>query len=91
MAMHNALHLKSNVGKAKNDGRGLQDVEKTTNLPNVGLENYVKESRESLITVAKSVDIELTEPIRETTIEAKKQKKEENVFLRGKIVAWPVY
>ena len=38
------------------------------------------------------MDIGLIEPIRETTIEVKKQKKEEkNNFLGRKIIAWPAY
>ena len=41
------------------------------------IKNYVKESRERLLNAARSADIDLTEPIRQTTIEAKKQKKEE--------------
>ena len=64
----------------KEGGRGLQGVEETINLTNLGLENYVKESRERLLTAARSMDIDLIEPIRETTIEAKKQKKEERTI-----------
>ena len=45
--MHNALHPKSNVDclyiPRKEGGRGLQGVEKTVDLTNLGLENYVKE------------------------------------------------
>ena len=58
----------------------MQDVEETEKVSNFGLENYVKESRERLLTAARSVDIDLIEPIRETTIEAKKQKKEERTI-----------
>ena len=76
MTMHNALHPKSNVDRRyiprKEGGRGLQGVEETVNLTNLGLENYVKESRERLLTAARSVDIDLIEPNRETSIEAKK-------------------
>ena len=83
--MHNALHPKSNVDHLyipRNEGsRGLQGVEETVNLTNLGLENYVKESRERLLTAARSVGIDLIEQIRETTIEAKKQKKEERTIL----------
>ena len=70
----------------------MQDVEETEKVSNFGLENYVKESRERLLTAARSVDIDLIEPIRETTIEAKKQKKEERTIsweekmLHGQIV-----
>ena len=47
LTMHNALHPKSNVDclyiPRKEGGRGLQGVEKTVDLTNLGLENYVKE------------------------------------------------
>ena len=82
--MHNALHPKRNVDHLyiprKEGGRGLQGVKETVKLTNLGLENYVKESRDRLLTAAKSVDIDLIEPIRETTIETKKQKKEERTI-----------
>ena len=39
-----------------------------------------KKSRERLLTAARSVDIDLIEPIQETTIEAKKQKKKERTI-----------
>ena len=58
----------------------LQGVEEAVKLANLGLENYVKESRERLLTAARSVDIDFIEPIRETTTEAKKQKKEERTI-----------
>ena len=70
MTMHNALYPKSNVDRlyipTKEAGRGLQ-VEETVNLTNIGLEDYLKEFRERLVTTARSVDIDLIEPIRETT------------------------
>ena len=78
--MHNVLHPKSNVDRLyiprKEGGRGLQGVEEAVKVTNLGLENYAKDSRERLLTAARSVDIDLTEPIRETN-EAKKQKEEE--------------
>ena len=61
----------------------MQDVEETEKVSNFGLENYVKESRERLLTAARSVDINLIEPIRETTIEAKKQRRRKEQF-RGR-------
>ena len=80
MTMHNVLHPKSNVDRLyiprKEGGRGLQGVEEAVKVTNLGLENYEKDSRERLLTAARSVDIDLTEPIRETN-EAKKQKEEE--------------
>ena len=81
MTMHNAIHPDSNVDRfyipRKEGGRGLQCVEETVKLTELGLENYVKESRERLLTATRSVNIDLIEPIWKTTIEAKKQKKEE--------------
>ena len=78
--MHNALHIKSNTDclytPRKEGDRGLQGVEETVNLTSLVLENYVKESRERLLAAERSVDIDLIEPIRETTKDAKKQKKE---------------
>ena len=84
ITMHNALHPKSNVDclyiPGEESGRGLQDVEETVNLTKLGLENYVKESREHLLTAGRSLDIDLIEQIRETTIETQKQKKEERTI-----------
>ena len=84
MTMHNALHPESNVDHLyiprKEGGRGLQGVGDSVKLTNLGLENYVKESRERLLTAARSVDIDLIQPIQETTSEAKKQKKEERTI-----------
>ena len=84
MTMDNSFHPKSNVDRLyiprKEDGRGFEGVKEIVNLTNLGLENYVKESRERLLTLARSVDIDLIEPIRETTIEATKQKKEERTI-----------
>ena len=66
-------------------GRGLQGGKETVNLTNLELENYVKESRERLLTAARYVDIDLIEPAQETKIEAEKQKKVlENVLLKDK-------
>ena len=81
MTMHNARHPKSNIDRLyiprKEGGGGLQGVEETVKVTNLGLENYVKESWERLLTAAGSADIDLIDAIRETTIEAKKQKKKE--------------
>ena len=84
VTMRNALHPKSNAHllyiPKKEGGRRLQGVEETVKVTNLGLENYVKESRQRLLAAARSVDIDMIEPIRETTIEAKKQKKEERTI-----------
>ena len=67
MTILSALHPKSNVDRLyiprKEGGRGLQGVVETVNLTNFGLENYVKESRERLVSAARFVDIDLIEPI----------------------------
>ena len=82
--MDNSFHPKSNVDRLyiprKEDGRGFEGVKEIVNLTNLGLENYVKESRERLLTTARYVDIDLIESIQETTIEAMKQKKEERTI-----------
>ena len=48
MTMHNARHPKSNIDRLyiprKEGGGGLQGVEETVKVTNLGLENYVKES-----------------------------------------------
>ena len=79
MTMHKALHPKSNVDRLyitrKEDGRRLKGVEEIVNLTNLGLENYMKASRERLLNAGRSVDIDLIEPIRQTTVEAKKRRK----------------
>ena len=84
ITIHNALHPKSNVDHfylpRKAGSRGLQGVKETVNLTNLGLGSYVQEFRDRLITTVRSVDIHLIGPIRETTIEAKKQKKEERTI-----------
>ena len=84
MTMRKALHPKSNAHllyiPKKEGGRRLQGVEETVNVTNLGLENYVKESRQRLLAAARSVDIDLIKPIRETTTKAKKQKKEEKTI-----------
>ena len=49
-------------------------------MTNLGSENYLKESKERLLTAARSVDVDLIEPFRKTTIEAKKQTKEERTI-----------
>ena len=63
----------------------MQGVKETFNLTNLELGNYVKDSREILLTVVTSLDIDLIEPIRETTIETKNHKKDEN---KEKYIVW---
>ena len=51
-------------------------------MTHLGLQNDVKDSRERLLTAARSVDIDLIESIQETKIEAKKQKNDERRVYR---------
>ena len=64
LTMHNGLHPRSNVDRAyisrKEGGRGLLCAEDTINLAKIGLERYVKESKERLIIAARG-DNENTE------------------------------
>ena len=46
----------------------MQGVEDVVELTNLGLKNYVKESRESWLTATRSVDVDLTEPMQKTAI-----------------------
>ena len=61
--MHNGLHPRSNVDRMyiprKDGGRGLIRVEDTVTLAKIGLERYVKESKERLIIAARG-DNEIT-------------------------------
>ena len=65
LTMHNGLHPRSDVDRVyiprKEGGRGLMCVEDTVKA-NIGLERYVKESKERLIVAArgdnKNTDIE---------------------------------
>ena len=67
MTMHNARYVKGNVDHTyiprKKCGRATQSVAKTVNLTNLGLKNYMKESRARFLTAVRSVNIELNEPI----------------------------
>ena len=58
MTMHNALHPKGNVDclyiPRMEGGRGLQGLKEAVKLTNLGLENYIKESRERLLTAARN-------------------------------------
>ena len=62
--MHNGLHPRSDVDRMykprKEGGRGLTSVEDTVNLAKIGLERYIKESKERLI-IAARYDTENTE------------------------------
>ena len=64
--------------------QALQGVKEAVKFTNLGLENYLKEPRERLLAAARSMDIDLIEAIRKTTIAAKKEKQGEEQFLAGK-------
>ena len=77
MTTHNALHSKSNLDHLyiprEEGGRGFQCIEETVKLAKLGLGDYVRNSRQRLLTAARSVNIDLIQPIQESNIEAKKQ------------------
>ena len=87
MTIYNALYSKYNVGHLnkpmKEGGKELQGVKEVVKLISLGLEKNVKESRKTLLIAARSVDFDLIEPIRGTTIEAKKQKNKERANFWG--------
>ena len=58
----------------------LQGVKEAVKLTNLGLENYVKESRKTLLIAARSVDIDLIGPIRETTIKLRSKRRRKEQF-----------
>ena len=78
MAMHGALHIKSNVDRLylprKEGGRGLISVEDTVEQAVVDLESYVKNSTESLLVAARKVNGDFGDV--ESTAEVKQRKKE---------------
>ena len=55
-------------------------VKETVKLKKLGLESPVNKSRQCVLTAARSAHIGLIHPIWETTIEAKKQRKEEKTI-----------
>ena len=84
MTMDNPFHPKSNFDRLyiprKEDGRGCKSLKEIKNLTNLGSENSMKEFRDCLLTLVKSADIDLIEPILLTAKEAKNQKKEEQTM-----------
>ena len=60
LTMHGVLHPKSNVDRLyiprKEGGRGLLNVEDVINLPVIGLERYVCNSTERLLTAARAAN-----------------------------------
>ena len=84
MTIYNALYRKSKIDifqiPRKEGGRELHSVEETVNLTNLGLENYTKQSREHLLNAARSLVIDLIDPMRETFVAAKKKRKEERTI-----------
>ena len=67
MTMHGALHPKSDVDRLylprSEGGRGLIGIEDTVKVAIAALEQYVKESEESLLVAARMVDGDLEEAV----------------------------
>ena len=93
LTMHNGLHPRSAVDRVyiprKEGGRGLMCVEDTVKKANIGLERYVKESKERLIVAARgdneNADIEIGNEFKRTQQEWKttwKEKMLHGQFLR---------
>ena len=59
LTMHKGLHPKSNIGRLyiprKEGGRGLLSVDDTINLEVIGLERYVNNSEERLLSAGKRI------------------------------------
>ena len=76
LTMHNAHHPKSNVERIyiprKEGGRGLLNVEDTVNTAILGLEEYVVDSNERILSAARNI-----EEVTETAKGFKKRKKNE--------------
>ena len=80
MTMHKVLHPKSNVDRlyiSRNEGgRGLLSVEDTIETSKIGLERYVQESKERLLSAAKRSDMEVKETVKEYKDRRTKERKE---------------
>ena len=80
MTMHKALHPKSNVDRlyiSRNEGdRGLLSVEDTIETSKIGLERYVQESKEQLLSAAKRSDMEVKETVKQYKDRRAKERKE---------------
>ena len=88
MIMHNALHPKSNVDRLyiprKEGGRGLQGVEEAVKVTNLGLENYVKESKERLLSATRSVVIGLMSQSKKLQLRLRSKRRRKEQFLGRK-------
>ena len=92
LTMHGGLHPKSNVDglyvPRKEGGRGLLNVEDTINLAVIGLERYVSNSNERLLTAARAENAYG----RESEAEYKVRKKNERCqALKEKNLTWAVF
>ena len=78
LTMHNGFHPKSNIDRlylSRSEGsRGFIGVQDTVEIAILGLRNYVKHSKESLLIAARTVE---DDKDRETPNEYKKRKKNE--------------
>jgi len=88
LTMHNGLHPRSDVERVyiprKDGGRGLMCVEDTVKQANIGLERYVKESKERLIVAARgdneNADIEIGNDFKRRTQQERKIKWKEKML-----------
>ena len=88
LTMHNGIQPRSDVGRMyiprKEGGRGLTSVEDTVNLVKIGLERYIKESKERLIIAARgdtgSTGIDTENEIKRRTRKERKTKWKEKMF-----------
>ena len=88
MTVDNALHPKINVDRlyipTKEGGRGLQGVKEMVKVTNLGLENYVKESRERLLTASRPADIDLIEQSQKLQLRLRNKRRRRVQFLGRK-------
>ena len=92
MTMHKALHPKSNVDRlyiSQNEGgRGLLSVEDTIEKSKIGLERYIQESKERLLSAAKTLDME----VKETVKQYKDRRAKERIRkMEGESLTWPIH
>ena len=94
LTMHNEFHPKSNVDQSylsrSEGGRGLIRVQDTVETAILGLRNYVRNSKERLLTATRKIE---EDEDRETPNEYKKGKKNERYknTVDTKTIKWTVY
>ena len=80
LTMHKALHPKRNGGRlyisGNEGGRGLCSIEDTIETSKIGLESYVNEGNERLLSAARNSDMEVKETVMEYKNRRAKERKE---------------